>query len=115
MSGNSIDSKRTVQLAKSILEMVTNLETHLEENGLPPRSFEPGASPQPLPHPYDRKLHDTISELEELMTHLLGPMGWLSMQISQVVRLAISSSKADDKITAANKTQVEYVESARHV
>lgn len=88
MPGNSIDSKRTVQLAKSTLEMVISLETYLEENGLPPRSFEAGASPQPLPGQFNKKLHDTMADLEELAMLLQGPVGWLSMQLGRIVRSA---------------------------
>lgn len=87
---------RTIQLASSILEIVTSLETHLAEDGRPPCSFEPGADlPQSqLPPSLQSSVDSAVGALEELNALLLGPMGWMTCQLARSVRYSSGSSFA---------------------
>lgn len=81
------NSPRTVRLAASVLETVTELEEHLEQNGLSNCSFEPGAPVRlPLPSQMNERIDEAISSLQELSALLLGPMGWMVQHIGQAVR-----------------------------
>lgn len=80
-------SPRTVKLAASLLETVTKLEEHLQQNGLPSCSFEPGAPVRlPLPPQMNESIDEAVSSLQELSALLLGPMGWMVQHIGQAVR-----------------------------
>ncbi|KAK4213823.1 O-methyltransferase, family 2 [Rhypophila decipiens] len=80
---------RTVQLASSILEHTTILESFLHENGLPSPSFDPGTPPKlPLSPEVEKSLEMALSSLDELTALLMGPMGWLLNQIGHAFDLA---------------------------
>lgn len=79
---------RAVQLATSVLEIVSNFENYLEENGQPPCSFEPGAASAQLqlPPSLQSSVDAALDALEELTALLLGPMGWMTCQLARLVR-----------------------------
>lgn len=100
----SADSQppRSIQLASSILEIVTSLENHLAENGRPACSFEPGAaSPQSqLPPSLQSSVDAALGSLEELTTLLLGPMGWMTCQLARSVRDTVRNPLSFDSETS---------------
>lgn len=78
---------RTVQLATSILQHTTEIETYLAENNLPGPSFAPGTPPKlPLPPGLQTSLDAALSAVDELQALLLGPLGWLVSQVGHAVR-----------------------------
>lgn len=90
MSTYTRNPPRTVQLAKSILERVIAVEEYLEVQGLPNRSFEPGAASQPpIPPPMGPSVDEVLAAIEELTALLLGPMGWMTLQLDRSVCLSL--------------------------
>ncbi|KAL7621422.1 hypothetical protein AAE478_008744 [Parahypoxylon ruwenzoriense] len=79
-----------VQLAVAILKHTTNIETYLQENGLPNPSFRPGAPPKlPLPPALEVSLNEALAAMDELNALLLGSFGWLKAQYDLVSLHAI--------------------------
>lgn len=77
---------RTVQLAASILQHTSEIETYLAENNLPSPSFAPGTPPKlPLPPGLQTSLDAALSAVDELQALLLGPLGWLVSQVGHAV------------------------------
>lgn len=84
MDPNPSQVPRTLQLASSILATVNKLENYLKDNGLPTCSFQPGASYQTsLPPNLRLSIEEALSDLDELTMLLLGPMGWMTLQLGR--------------------------------
>jgi hypothetical protein len=81
-------SGRIVQLAATILEKTTKIDTYLKQSGLADPSSHPNAPPTLRLSPEaELCLEQTLASMDELNMLLLGPLGWLKLQISHIVRV----------------------------
>lgn len=80
-----------VQLAKSVLESSTKIETYLQENDLPPLSFELNGTGRfgtiPVPADIEATRYKALEAGTELVELLRGPSGFfnLAMAVSAFV------------------------------
>lgn len=92
---------KTVQLAASILQHTTEIETYLAQNNLPNVSFAPGTPPKlPLPPGLQNSLDAALSAVDELQALLLGPLGWLVSQVGHAVCLLPVSLRLHDSMSS---------------
>ncbi|RWA07282.1 hypothetical protein EKO27_g7832 [Xylaria grammica] len=81
-------SGRIMQLAHVILENISKIDTYLKENGLPDLSLHPNAPPMvKLPQEAELNLQQALTAMDELNVLLLGPLGWLKLQVGHAYNL----------------------------
>ncbi|KAF2964106.1 hypothetical protein GQX73_g9477 [Xylaria multiplex] len=77
-----------VQLAATILENTRAIDTFLKEEGLPGPSLHPNAPATPqLSAEVDLCLQQALASIDELTALLLGPLGWLKLQVGHVYNM----------------------------
>lgn len=92
---------RIVQLAKSILESSTEIDTYLQENDLPPLSFELKGTGKfgtiPVPADIEATRYSALEAGTELVELLRGPTAFFNPAMTVSVFYALSSMAGSTK------------------